>query len=570
RASGKDIFVAGVLDTSWTLGEYEAQVEETLRGWDEKVRRLWQRDPGLWSGADEADWLGWLDIVDPMLACVDGLEEFAQEVAEAGIEDVLLLGMGGSSLCPEVFRMTFGKVSGFPELHVLDSTVPSQVKRFRDRVNLGKTLCVVASKSGTTAEPYAFLAYFWDEIQRVLGRAPGDRFVAITDPGSALQAFAEAHEFRRIFEGMPEIGGRFSALSHFGMVPGALMGVDIREVLGRAKDMVLRCGKDRDENPGVALGAILGTLAEAGRDKVTLVASPPFWDLGAWLEQLVAESTGKEGKGLVPVENEPLCEPEGYGEDRVFVYVRLQDKADPEQDRGVDALKAAGYPVVQIDVPDVLSIGAEFFRWEVATVVAGSILGINPFDQPNVQESKDFTTNLTAEYEAKGKLPEAEPVLVSGEIQVFADADNARALGSGGDLGRLLKAHFGRVSTSDYVALCAYLDRNDEAQGQLQELRTYLRDALGVATTVGFGPRFLHSTGQLHKGGANNGVFLQITADDPDDFQIPGKNLSFGIMKAAQALGDAKALSSNGRRAIRVHLGGANLDKLLELVREIL
>jgi transaldolase / glucose-6-phosphate isomerase len=401
---------------TWSLpAALEAAVRSTLREWTEqgKIGRLWARDPSLWTGADEGAWLGWLGIVDDQLARVDQLRQVARAARHEGFTHVLLLGMGGSSLCPEVLRMTFGTLPGWPELLVLDSTDPAQVRAAEARVDLGRTLFVVSSKSGTTLEPNIFKQYFFERAQQAVGAdKAGNHFMAITDPGSKLEQVARADGFRHVFFGLPSIGGRYSALSDFGLAPAALMGLDVERLLGHARTMVGACaaGVPAEQNPGAALGVVLGVLAAHGRDKVTLVASPGLQDLGAWLEQLLAESTGKGGKGLIPVDREPLGSPDAYGQDRVVVYVRLQSAPDAAQDRAVAGLERAGYAVVRIAVPDPYHIGAEFFRWELATAVAGAVLGIHPFDQPDVEASKVATRRLTDAFEQDGRLPAEAPI----------------------------------------------------------------------------------------------------------------------------------------------------------------
>ena len=562
-----------ISDIQVSLGAFQSAVDRALKTWSKNgnTARLWRGDATLWSGADEADWLGWLTIASQMRDQVGDLCAFAQQVRERGITDILLLGMGGSSLCPEVLAMTFGRQGEWPRLHVLDSTVPAQVQRFADVVNLETTLCVVASKSGTTTEPHAFCEFFWAKMRETVGDAAGQHFVAITDPGSDLEVLAEERDFLAAFYGLPEIGGRFSALSNFGMLPAALIGIDVEGFLDRAVAMGERCKVLDDENPGLLLGLVLGELAKAGRDKVTLVTSPKLWDLGAWLEQLLAESTGKNGRGLIPVDLEEVVAPDVYGEDRVFVYIRLQDDADAGQDAGIENLRAGHFPVIQIDVADVLELGAEFFRWEYATAVAGAVLNINPFDQPNVQESKDFTAELTQAYEKEGALPAQTPFFVDDDVEVYADEANARALGQVEDFDGCVAGLLNRVRAGDYVALCAYLDMNEDVVARLQALRHGIRDRYRVATTLGFGPRFLHSTGQLHKGGPNNVVVVQLTSDDAIDVDILGRAFSFGVLVQAQALGDARALSSRKRRAIRIHFKTdviAGIHRVTQAVRE--
>lgn len=541
--------MGGISDMHASLGAFQGGVDRALKAWSQRgnTARLWRGDASLWSGADEADWLGWLAIATDMRDRVAGLRAFAQQVRDRGMTDVLLLGMGGSSLCPEVLAMTFGRREGWPALQVLDSTVPAQVQRFADAVTLETTLCIVASKSGTTTEPRALCEFFWAKMQKAVGDAAGRHFVAITDPGSALETLANERDFLAVFHGVPQIGGRFSALSHFGMLPAALIGVDVRAFLKRAVAMADRCKATDERNPGLLLGLALGELAKAGRDKVTLVTSPNLRHFGAWLEQLLAESTGKNGRGLVPIDLEDVAPPDVYGTDRVFVYIRTA--GDARRDRDIENLRAARFPVIQLDVADPLALGAEFFRWEYATAVAGAVLNINPFDQPNVQESKNFTARLTQTFEREGALPAQPPSFCDRDVAVYADAGMDALDG----LEACASQFLNRVAQGDYVALCAYFDRNAESAAQLQDLRHRIRRVCGVATTVGFGPRFLHSTGQLHKGGPNSVAVVQLTCEDAADVPIPGRAFSFGILKEAQALGDAHALSRRNRRAVRIH-----------------
>ncbi len=557
------------------LGSYEAQVAQRLTSLAASnfVRRLWDRDASLFV-ADEAQaesasgFMGWLTIADHMEENLEHLLDLQDELEQDGTETVVLMGMGGSSLAPDVFARTFGQLDGSPELLVLDSTVPAQVKAIEDAVNPHATVFVVASKSGTTSEPLAFDAYFFDKVQ------DGERFIAITDPDSKLEQMAIEREFRNIYNGDPEVGGRYSALSPFGLVPAAAMGLDVGDLLERTQLMVASCNASVPvaENPGVQLGAILGQLALAGRDKLTLVAAPGVASFGIWVEQLVAESTGKHGKGIVPVDGEVLGEPSVYGDDRVFVYLNVVGEdleAHAATESKLEALQAAGHPVLRFSIADRRDIVQEMFRWEIATATAGHVLGINPFDQPNVQESKTYTAQLLGQYASSGKLPPipGETLIWSGEgISVYADAANAAALGKPGSLTALLKAHVNRAQAGDYVAFNAYLPMSTENEAVLQRLRQRVRDGHRVATTVGFGPRFLHSTGQLHKGGANTGIFLQLTADDATDIEVPGQGYSFGVLKRAQEAGDFMALSKRERRLIRIHLGAdtkSALDQLL-------
>jgi len=539
-----------------------------------KVRRLWQRDATLWTGTDEANWLGWLDITEKQLAEHENLRKVAEDAKNSGVSDVLLLGMGGSSLCPEVLRMTYGKSAGYPELHVLDSTDPAQIKSFDDKIDPAKTLFIVSSKSGSTLEPNIFKQYFFERTKQAVGaEKAGSHFIAITDPGSKMQQVAETDKFRHIFPGVPSIGGRYSALSNFGMVPAAVMGLDTKKFLERTEEMVEACAScvAVEENPGVVLGLILGSAAKAGRDKVTIITSPGIYDLGAWLEQLLAESTGKQGKGIIPVDRETIGAPDLYGNDRVFAYLRLDSAPDAQQDAQVAALEKAGHPVVRIAVGDKYDLGQEFFRWEIATAVAGSILGINAFNQPDVEASKIATKSLTSEYEKSGSLPPEKPILEDKGVKLFTDEKNAsdlaKAAGSDKSLAGYLKAHFGRIKAGDYFAVLGYIQMNEPHEKALQTIRHTLRDKKHVATCLGFGPRFLHSTGQAYKGGPNSGVFLQITCDDAKDLPVPGQKYTFGIVKAAQARGDFQVLAERRRRALRVHLG-ADLESGLRTLQD--
>jgi len=541
-----------------------ASVKSAIREWQAggKMKRLWQRDASLWTGGDESKWLGWLDIVEEQIAQREQLHEVAEDAPNAGFQHALLLGMGGSSLCPEVLRMTFGTIPGFPELHVLDSTDAAQVKAVENQVDIPKTLFIVSSKSGSTLEPNIFKQYFFERTkQAVSAEKAGGQFIAITDPGSKMQQVAESDHFRHIFFGRPSIGGRYSALSNFGMVPAAVMGLDTKKFLDRTAEMVRACGPEVavEENPGAVLGIILGAAAVSGRDKVTIVTTRGISDLGAWLEQLIAESTGKQGKGIIPVDREALAPPEVYGNDRVFVYVHLEGNPDEDQQAKLTALGLAGHPVVRIVVADVYDLGQEFFRWEIATAVAGSIIGINPFDQPDVEASKVATRTLTTEFEKRGSLPVEKPLLEEAGIKLFTDDRNAaelrKAAGGEQSLAGYLKAHTTRIKSGDYFALLAYVQMSAEHESGLQEIRHRIRDRRHVATCLGFGPRFLHSTGQAYKGGPNSGVFLQITCDDAIELQVPGQKYTFGVVKAAQARGDFQVLAERGRRALRIHLG---------------
>jgi transaldolase/glucose-6-phosphate isomerase len=557
--------------------DLDKQVQDSLEAWrvDGSVRRLWAHDASLWTGADEAKWLGWLDIVKERLDHVQELIDFQKDVQQAGFTDVLLLGMGGSSLGPEVLGRTFGHREGWPKLHVLDSTDPQQIRTFQDAVDLPRTLCIVSSKSGGTLEPNILKAYFFDQMTKAVGAdKAGKHFVAVTDPGSHMQKVAEDGKFRHIFYGDPSIGGRFSVLSNFGLVPAAAIGIDVRAFLLSAQRMVQSCTSavPPSQNPGVQLGTVLGIAGVHGRDKVTIVASPGISDLGAWLEQLVAESTGKIGKGLIPIDGEALGAPDVYGNDRVFAYLRLDDKPDSAQDAGIAALEKAGQPVIHATLNGHQEIAQQFFVWEFAIGVAGSLIGINAFNQPDVEASKIKTRELTDEFNKTGKLPPETPFATFEGFKLFANEANAKALG-GNSLTEVLRAHFSRIKPGDYAALLAYIERNEAHIEHLNQLRLLVRDARHVAVAAEFGPRFLHSTGQAYKGGPDSGVILQITADDAHDLAVPGEHYSFSVVKAAQARGDFDVLAERGRRALRVHIEGAleaGFTKLVDAAKQAL
>jgi transaldolase/glucose-6-phosphate isomerase len=544
---------------SASLGEHEGAVAAAESALDERqlCRRLWEKDAAIWSSEAEVkgkirNRLGWLTVSEAMTEHQDELRAFASEVREAGFAHAVLLGMGGSSLCSEVLRDTFGAAPAHPDLTVLDSTDPPTILGIERSLDLARTLFIVATKSGTTTETMSLYRYFYERVQAAKGNGAGDNFIAITDAGTPLERLAHEKGFRRAFLNPADIGGRYSALSYFGLVPAAITGIDIDCLLDRADEMVqgsVSCVKV-GENPGARLGAILGALAKAGRDKVTFVLSPGIESFGTWVEQLIAESTGKEGKGILPVESEPLGEPAAYGSDRLFVYLRLDGALDGDLDGKVEALEKAGHPVVRLRLHDPYDLGGEFFRWELATAIAGALLAINPFDEPNVQESKDNTRRLLGEFAAKGALPEGSPVLEEDGIKLYADG------GSQGHapLESYLSAFLGQARPGDYLALLAYIRRSPEHQAALQSIRRRLRDGTRLATTLGYGPRYLHSTGQLHKGGAANGLFIQVTADDAEDIAIPGEGHTFGTLKRAQALGDVISLQSKGRRVVRVHM----------------
>jgi transaldolase / glucose-6-phosphate isomerase len=558
--------IAGSIDQQkFALGAGIAKaVETSTEEWraSGKIRRLWQHDKTVWTGTDEDKWLGWLDSVSAAKGKLSDYRDFSAWVKSQGFTDAVVLGMGGSSLGPEVIAETFGQQPGSPKLHVLDSTDPAQVRTMGGSVNLAKTLFIVSSKSGGTTEPNVMKDYFFAQVSKAAGaEKAGGHFVAVTDPGSSLEKVAKAQGFARIFYGDPTIGGRYSVLSPFGLVPAAAAGVDLGRVLDLSLSMVRSCGPDvpPQENPGVQLGLAMGVAGQEGRDKVTILSSKKIADFGAWAEQLIAESTGKDGKGLIPIDGEPLGEPAVYGRDRFFIDLRTEGENDGSHDDKLAALEKAGHPVVRIAMKSIDHIGQEFFRFEIATAVAGAVLGINPFNQPDVEAAKIKTRELTTAFEKNGTLPAEKPVISTNEVALFTDDKNAGALrksGADGDLGSWLKAHLGHAGAGDYVALLAYIERDHAHIDTLQHMRLAIRDNRHVATCAEFGPRFLHSTGQAYKGGPDSGVFLQITADDADDLAVPGQKASFGVIKAAQARGDFDVLTDRGRRALRVHLKG--------------
>lgn len=551
--------------------ELDTAVDQTVAEWQatQKMKRLWDRDATVWTGEDEEKWLGWLGIIADQLTNPEHLLKIAEEVRSGGFSHVLLLGMGGSSLGPEVMAITFGPVSGYPQLLVLDSTDPQQVKTFESKIDPKKTLFIVSSKSGTTLEPNIFQQYFFDVTKKAVGDQAGKHFIAITDPGSKMEKVAEEMGFRHIFYGLPSIGGRYSVLSDFGMVPAAAMGVDVVGFLSHAQQMAKACQatEQLEDNPGFMLGNILGNAAvKFGRDKVTILTSKEIHDFGAWMEQLIAESTGKIGKGLIPVDREHVASIDHYGNDRVFAYLRVKGKTDADQEAKVAALEQAGQPVIRIVLESPLHLGQEMFRWEIATAVAGSIIGINAFNQPDVEASKIETRKLTTEYEEKGSLPPESPIWSGDGVKLFTDEKNAAALAGADSLVTYLRKHLDRIGEGDYFAVLGYIEMNDEHEKLLQQLRHHVRDQRKVATCLGFGPRFLHSTGQAYKGGPNSGVFLQITCDDAVELPVPGAKYTFGVVKSAQARGDFQVLADRGRRALRVHLGkdvNAGLQQLI-------
>ncbi|MGC2238366.1 MAG: bifunctional transaldolase/phosoglucose isomerase [Pyrinomonadaceae bacterium] len=550
--------------------DLEKAVQTEMSEWQkaDKLTRVWAKDASVWTNTDEAKWLGWLDSVEAESGKSNDYKAFAEDAKQ--FSDIVLLGMGGSSLCPEVLSVTFGKNN----FHILDSTAPMQIKTLESKLNLSKTLFIVASKSGSTLEPNTFKQYFFERVAEKVGREnAGKQFVAITDPDSKMQKTAEADNFRKIFFGNPQIGGRFSALSPFGMAAGAAMGLDVEDFLKRAREMVEACKSNVPvENPGAILGTILGVCQRNGIDKLTIFTSPEIYDVGAWLEQLIAESTGKDGVSIIPVDREPLLKVDDYSDDRVFAYLKLKDTSDAALDEKIAALEAKNHPVVKIELVSSANLGQEFFRWEFATAVAGAIMKINPFNQPDVESAKIEAKKLTEEYEAKGELPDETPFYEEGEIKLFTSENYAAQLdeyaGENKSLKKYLEAHLAHLQENDYFALLAYVEMNEENEKLLQSIREKVLQSKLVATCLGFGPRFLHSTGQAYKGGAPSGVFLQITSDDAEDLPVPGQKYTFGVVKAAQARGDFQVLLDRDRRALRVHLG-ANVRKELKLLEKL-
>ncbi|MDP4024326.1 bifunctional transaldolase/phosoglucose isomerase [Methylobacterium sp. NEAU 140] len=548
-----------------------AEAKKAVESWRASgaIRRVWAGDASVWTGGDEGNWLGWLHIVEAELEKAADYAAFSEWVQGQGFTHAVVLGMGGSSLGPEVLSLTYGQRAGFPALRILDSTHPDEVRAVEAEIDLAKTLFIVSSKSGSTLEPNVFRDYFYDRAKGVLGDRVGDYFVAVTDPGSDMERAAQSQNFKKIFYGVKQIGGRYSVLSAFGLVPAAAMGLDVRELLETARVMVRSCGPavPPAQNPGVLLGTAIGAAALKGRDKVTLVASPGIASFGAWAEQLIAESTGKRGKGLIPIEGEPAGVPAVYGSDRFFVYLRLDAGADAAQDAALSALEKDGHPIARIGVDKAEQLPQEFYRLEMATAVAGAVIGIDPFDQPDVEASKVETKKLFAQAETSGALPPETPLYEDDGIALYADARNAEGLPQAAEgLEAALRAHLARIKPGDYLALLAYVPRNAGHRAVLQEARLAVRDARKVATCLEFGPRFLHSTGQAYKGGPDSGVFVQITADAAQDLPIPGRTLGFGTVVAAQARGDFSVLAERGRRALRVHLKAGDMEAGLKRI----
>lgn len=546
--------------------ELRRELSTELEAWrsSDKVARIWTRDASAWTGDDEAKWLGWLTIVNDELANTGKYRDVREDIVGAGFTDILLIGMGGSSLCPEVLALTFGK-SNFL---ILDSTVPAQVKAVENKLDLENTLFIVASKSGSTLEPNCFKQYFFERVAEKVGRdKAGKQFIAITDPGSKMEQVAKDDGFRHIFYGKPEIGGRFSALSAFGMTAAASMGIDVQNFLQNALKMVDACkAPNCNENPGALLGLILGICHKAGLDKLTIYTSFDVHYMGAWLEQLIAESTGKDGVAIIPVDREPLLPPEKYSKDRIFVFLGLS--SDSNIDRLYDLKATAGLPAVRIGLESIEGLGQEFFRWEFATAVAGSIMQINPFNQPDVESAKIEARKITDEYERTGSLPDETAFFEEDGMSLFSSPEYVERLFQAADertIAGILRAHIGQLVDGDYFGILAYIEMTAKNENILTNIREKVLYRNGSATCVGFGPRFLHSTGQAYKGGPNTGVFLQITSDDTFDLAVPGQKYTFGVVKAAQARGDFQVLLDRVRRALRLHLGADVSEGLRKL-----
>lgn len=573
------------------IGDYQAMVDYALAALDEQgfTQRLWEKDPGLWRQGIDADKaiknrLGWLGVVKTMTERTSEITDFAEKVKADGFTHAVLMGMGGSSLSPEVSAITFGAKPGYPRVLVLDSTVPSTVIAVENQIDIEKTLFIVSTKSGTTVETLSACKYFFEKLSVKVGDKASSAFVAITDPGSKLEKEADK-KFRRAFINFEDIGGRYSALSYFGLVPAAVMGIDVKVLLERASQMVEATAptQSASESPAIILGAVMGELALKGRNKLTLIMSPKIRSFGLWVEQLVAESTGKNGAGVVPIDGEVLSTPGDYGDDRLFVYIRVAAEEDAKIVAKLKALEKAGQPVVTIDLEDEYDLGAEYFRWEIATAVASALLGVNSFDEPNVKESKDNTNRLLDIFKANGSLPSESPVLEEDGISLYCDEQTKTILkrtmqvNDASDKAMLsyISAHLDQFQPGNYFGLMAFIRQTPEIDDVFTEIRSSLVSAYSSATTLGFGPRFLHSTGQLHKGGPNSGVFIQFTADDDADVSIPDEPFTFSILKQAQAMGDGISLRSKGRPMIRIHLGKDPLEGLkkvkalvLEAVKE--
>ncbi len=555
------------------FGILKNELKDIYSIYDEEqiAKRLFAKDAYLWGAdIDQAEKisnrLGWLDLP----ANADELIAFSNKIKDDGFRYVVLLGMGGSSLCSEVARETFGSAAGYPELLVLDNTAPVAISHLEKYINLQETLFIVASKSGNTMETISFFKYFYAELQKQNAVNPGNNFVAITDANTSLVEIAGQYKFRKVFANPTDIGGRYSVLSNFGLLPMALMGIDIKSMLENAAQMKAACSWDTIEsNPGISLGLALGAAQQHGKDKITFVLSSSIHAFGLWVEQLIAESTGKHGKGLIPVAGELLGSPDCYGKDRVFVHMYLTEDDNESTFTKLDKIKEAGHPVVSVELKDNMALAGEYYRWEIATAVAGIVMRINPFDEPNVAEGKKNTNDLLKEWNSTGTFKMQQPLLTQNNISIYA----AKKLNHYSSLRESLESFMEQAKPGDYIALLAYLEETPERTAILQSERMQLRDKLKVATTIGYGPRYLHSTGQLHKGGPDTGLYIIVTADDAaNDIDIPGETVSFGTLHQAQALGDFRSLSDKGRRVIYIQLGkeiNKNLEEIYNALTKV-
>lgn len=571
-------YQAGSKCIQYSLGLTTTAVLKEMMCWESagKVRRLWQYDASLWTNADEHQMMGWLTAPATTLNSNPAIKKLAKILEGSGCTDLVLIGMGGASLAPELFSKVFGQIGTYPSLKVLDSTDPAQITHFAAHIDLQRTCFIIASKSGTTLETVLLKQHFYEGLKSSLGSVEvGERFIAITDAGSPLAHMADAEHFKAIFYGDPSIAGRYSSLSNFGMVPLGLMGVNVKRFLHHAIAMEQRCQLNSSlaENPGVALGIILGVCAQEGKNKITLLMSPAIAALGSWITQLIAESTGKSGKGLIPIDQEPLSSAGVYGTDRLFVYLRLDSNPDKEQDVTVMQLEQSGHSIVYLHIPNPMHLGAELFRWQIATAVASSVIGVHPFNQPDVEDVKVRTRELIDGLEYGTGTIRANPLITEGGVALFTDEPNAKELNQlligEPSVMAYLRAHFARLKSGDYVGLCAFTERDAAYMRLLQQIGITVRNHKKVATTVEFGPRFLHSTGQIHKGGPNTGLFLQITAAQPIDILVPEHDYSFGSVLKMQAYADFEALTHRARRFLQVHLNqdiSTGLEQLHQLI----
>jgi len=546
-------------------GKYKPRIAKELKRLEEKniVKRIWEKDPTVWKDDKEFDTLiknrlGWLTLPVSMRQHLEDINTFTADVIKEGFKYAIVMGMGGSSMCPEVCLETFGVKKGYLKLIVLDSTDTKTICDFENSIDIDTTLFIVSSKSGSTIEVDSFLRYFFDKVKSKKGAGAGRQFVAITDPHTHLESLANENGFRKIFTNPADIGGRYSALSFFGLVPAALIGVDVSKLLYNAEDMMTECTISKpSKNPGVLLGVAAGELAKKGRDKLTFVISDKIYSFGYWVEQLIAESTGKEGTGILPVEGEGLGKPSSYGNDRVFVNMK-SGKESGAPKKFIKGMEKKNFPIINIDLKDVYDLGGQFFLWEFATAVMGEVLGINPFDEPNVKESKDNTSEVLKYYQENKKLPEQQPISESGDIKIYLDEKLfTKKLPSKNKLNKwkaedYIKFFLNSFGKGDYVAVMAYIQRNEKGEKMLQKIRELIRVRTKGATTIGYGPRFLHSTGQLHKGGPDKGLFVQIVSDDSKDIEIPGQPYSFGILKQAQATGDYQSLIQHKKKVLKI------------------